>query len=105
VLHGTHMPNASCLYFQGTTQVGTGSGAVFGDGLRCAGGAVIRLGLEPNTNGASQYPAAGDGAISVVGADIVGFVRTYQCWYRDPQSFCLPATYNLSNGLLATWTP
>ena len=34
VLVGEGMPNASALYFQGTTQVNGGAGAVFGDGLR-----------------------------------------------------------------------
>src|SRR5690606_27479256 len=38
VLSGSGMPNSSALYFQGTTQIS----APFGDGLRCAGGTVVR---------------------------------------------------------------
>src|SRR5207344_3206479 len=48
VLTGTGMPNGSALYFQGTARVAAGAGAVFGDGLRCAGGTVIRLGTKTN---------------------------------------------------------
>ena len=104
-LHGTQMPNSSCLYFQGTTQQGGGPGTVFGDGLRCAGGTVVRLGTKANANGASTYPEPGDATISVRGGDAAGDVRTYQCWYRNAASFCTSATFNLSNGLLVTWTP
>src|SRR5690606_6997679 len=43
VLHGSGMPDSSALYFQGTNPIAWGAGAVFGDGLRCAGGAVVRL--------------------------------------------------------------
>ena len=96
------MPNSSALYFQGTTQ----TSSLFGDGERCAGGSVIRLGTKTNVGGSSFYPAPGDLSISVHGADVVGSVRTYQCWYRnaDP-TFCTPATFNLTNGVQETWTP
>ena len=40
VLQGSRMPNGSALYYQGTLEVNGGLGAVFGDGLRCAGGTV-----------------------------------------------------------------
>ncbi len=106
VLLGSGMPNASALYFQGTDQVSAGAGAVFGDGLRCAGGTIIRLGTKANAAGASQYPAAGDASVSVRGlVPGAGAVRTYQTWYRnaDP-GFCTPSTFNLTNGLLVTWS-
>jgi hypothetical protein len=105
VLHGSQMLNGAALYFQGTTLLGSGGGIVFGDGLRCAGGSVIRFDPKTNVGGASQYPAAGDPAISVVGADAAGSLRTYQCWYRNAGAFCQPETYNLSNGLVTTWSP
>lgn len=51
-LFGTGMPPlASALYFQGTGQDGSGQGTQLGDGLRCAGGAVIRLGVKSNVGG------------------------------------------------------
>jgi hypothetical protein len=105
VLQGSHMPNSSALYFQGTTQLAGGAGAVFGDGLRCAGGTVIRLGTKTNAGGMSQYPAAGDTLISIKGAIAAGNTRTYQVWYRNAASFCTIATFNLSNGLEVQWNP
>jgi hypothetical protein len=103
-LNGTGMPNSSALYFQGTTQTAGGLGSAFGDGLRCAGGSVIRLGTKTNVGGSSSYPA-GSLPISVKGADAAGDVRTYQCWYRNAAAFCTPSTFNLTNGLQATWAP
>jgi hypothetical protein len=105
VLHGSDMPNSSALYFQGTTQVGAGAGSVFGDGLRCAGGSVIRLGTVTNASGASQYPGAGNPSISVKGAVTTAGTRTYQAWYRNAAAFCTPSTFNLTNGLEVTWSP
>jgi hypothetical protein len=99
VLQGTGMANSSCLYFQGTSQIS----AAFGDGLRCAGGTVIRLGTKTNVGGASQYPTAGNPSISVKGAVTAPGTRTYQTWYRNAAAFCTPSTFNLTNGILITW--
>ncbi len=103
VLQGSQMPNASALYFQGTTQVSGGNGTVFGDGLRCAGGTVIRLGTKFNAAGASQYPAGGDPSVSVKGLISVPGGRTYQVWYRNAASFCQPETFNLTDALSIAW--
>jgi len=102
VLQGSNMPAAAtCLYFQGTTQV---NAIVLGDGLRCAGGTLTRLGTKTNVSGASQYPIAGDTSVSVRGSiTIAGSVRTYQCWYRNAAAFCGPETFNLTSGLSVTW--
>jgi hypothetical protein len=106
VLAGSGMPNSSALYFQGTSVQGGGAGVVFGDGLRCAGGTVIRLGTKANVAGASQYPAAGDATVSVRGlVPGVGAVRHYQVWYRNAAAFCTSDTFNLTNGLSVTWQP
>jgi len=103
-LLGSGMPNSSCLYFQGTSQQGGGLEVPFGDGLRCAGGSILRLGTKANVAGASQYPDVGDQPISVRGNNAAGDVRMYQVWYRnsDP-NFCTPDTFNLTNGLQVTW--
>ena len=104
VLQGSGMTNSSCLYFQGTTQVNGGLGSHFGDGLRCAGGTVIRLGTKTNVGGASQYPEGGDPSVSVRGnVTVPGSVRTYQVWYRNSAAFCTPDGFNLTNGLAVTW--
>jgi hypothetical protein len=102
-LHGTGLVNTSGLYFQGTTQQSGGAGAVFGDGLRCAAGTVVRLGTKLAVGGASQYPVAGDASISVKGAVTTPGTRTYQLWYRNAGPFCTPSTFNLTNGLSLTW--
>jgi hypothetical protein len=105
VLQGSQMPNSTCLYFQGTIQQNSGNGVVFGDGLRCAGGAVIRLGQELNAGGASMYPTGAQQPISVKGMVTTPSTRTYQGWYRNAAAFCTSATFNLSNGLEITWMP
>lgn len=105
VLSGSGMPTSSALYFQGTSVIAAGSGQVFGDGKRCAGGAVLRLDTATNFGGMSQYPGAGDPAISVRGSvPLTGGVRVYQIWYRnsDP-SFCTPSFFNLTNAVSVTW--
>jgi hypothetical protein len=68
LLTGSEMPNSSALCFQGTAQQSAGAGAVFGDGLRCAGGATVRLGTKTNVAGTSHDPASGDLVVSVRGA-------------------------------------
>jgi hypothetical protein len=102
-LNGSGMPNSSALYFQGTLQFNGGLGAAFGDGLRCAGGAIVRLGTKMNAGGASHYPASGDPAVSVRGMVSAPGTRTYQVWYRNAAPFCTPSTFNLSNGVEVAW--
>ncbi|MBL8863253.1 MAG: hypothetical protein JNK02_14750 [Planctomycetes bacterium] len=107
VLVGSAMPVSTALYFQGTGLSGAGLGVAFGDGLRCASGATVRLATKTNFGGGSQYPGAGDPAVSVRGlVPAAGGARTYQVWYRnsDP-GFCTPAFFNLSNALVAAWIP
>jgi hypothetical protein len=99
------------LFFQGTTASGGGAGVVFGDGVRCAAGTVIRLGIKTTVNsgffgGVASYPQPGDQAISVRGAvPATGAVRLYQAWFRNSAAYCTSSTFNLSNGLRATWLP
>jgi len=102
-LVGNGMPDSSALYFQGTTQQSGGAGAVFGDGLRCAAGSIIRLGTKLNSLGSSQYPVGGDQPISIRGAVAAGDVRTYQVWYRNAAAFCTASTFNVSNGFQQVW--
>jgi len=104
VLSGTGMPDGSALYFQGTNRVDGGSGASFGDGLRCAGGVITRLGTKTNVAGVSRYPEPGDPSISQVGGLTTTSSRTYQVWYRDPTPYCTPAAFNLTNGFEVAWT-
>jgi hypothetical protein len=103
VLAGSGMPSSSALYFQGSTAAGGGNGVAFGDGLRCAGGAVVRLSTKTNVGGLSQYPEVGDLSVSVRGGVAPGNQRVYQVWYRNAASFCTSDTFNLTNGLVVDW--
>ncbi len=105
VLGGAGMPDNSALYFQGTTRVAGGAGAAFGDGLRCAGGAVQRLGVRANVAGSSALPSLGSPPVSVLGAVASPGVLHYQVWYRNAAAFCTSATFNLTNGLTVSWQP
>lgn len=102
LLTGSGMTNSSALYFQGTAQVAF----PFGDGLRCAGGAVVRLGTKQNSGGSSQWPGAGDPTVSQRGGVASSGLRHYQIWYRnaDP-AYCTSSTFNLSNGYSVLWAP
>jgi hypothetical protein len=104
-LFGSQMPSSFALYFQGTTMSASGAGSVFGDGLRCAGGSVTRIGAKLNVAGTSHFPDAGDPLLSVRGGCSAGDVRTYQVWYRNAAPFCTPSTFNLTNGVQVTWGP
>jgi len=105
VLSGSGMPASFALYFQGTLQQSAGLGAPFGDGLRCAAGAVLRLGTAMNSGGgASSYPGAGEPRVTVKGqVPAAGGTRHYQVWYRNAAAFCTSSTFNLSNGLELIW--
>ena len=108
VLQGIGMPpNSSCLYFQGSAKQSSGLGAAFGDGLRCAGGTVIRLATKTNnSSGTSTYPGFFDQSVSVKGnLSFFGGTRYYQCWYRNAAAYCTTSTFNVSNGYQVDWRP
>ncbi len=103
-LLGSRMPNSSALYFQGTTTTNGDLGTVFGDGLRCAAGAIVRLATKSNVGGQSGYPGAGDPSISVRGQVTTPGTQTYQVWYRNAAAFCSASTFNLTNGWRTVWS-
>jgi len=89
------------LFFQGTTSLAPG--VVFGDGLRCAGGTIIRLASHTASGGIVSYPVGADQPIHIKGAVNVGDTRYYQLWYRNAGAFCTSATFNLTNGIQIVW--
>jgi hypothetical protein len=104
VLDGTDLSTASsALFFQGTSQIA--GGTAFGDGLRCAGGSVIRLATLNTSGGAASYPTGAAIPISIKGLVGSAGTRTYQIWYRNAAAFCTASTFNLSNGLQISWVP
>ena len=90
------------LFLQGSSVLE--AARVFGDGLRCIGGNLKRLGIRR-----SSYPSAGDPSISARSAalgDLIapGSLRYYQALYRDfSPRFCSPATFNSTNAVMVAW--
>lgn len=106
VLTGSGVSNSFVTFFQGTQAVQGGFGAVFGDGLRCAGGTTVRLAAKLASANTATYPGALDASISVRGAvPATGATRFYQCWYRNAAAFCTASTFNLSNAVSIAWSP
>lgn len=105
VLAANSMPGTStALYFSGTASVNAGAGQAFGDGLRCVGGTVRRLGAVANVAGASTQPnVAQPTPLSLRDPVLPGAVRDYQVWYRNAASFCTDATFNLTNAWRVVW--
>jgi len=94
-------PNQFALFFEGDFANAGGNGVVFGDGLRCAGGNVIRLHTE-------QMNGNGDATLTGTvqtngGGGVPGQTLYYQGWYRDPQLSPCGFTFNLTNGVAITY--
>jgi hypothetical protein len=102
-LHGSGMPDAPALIFQGSALAGGGPGVSFGDGLRCGTGHVVRLALRTNVGGGSLYPAPGEPPVSVRGLVPGPGTRYYQVWFRNAAPFCTSDTFNLTNGVGVVW--
>jgi hypothetical protein len=105
------LPSALSIFLQGSAQIAP---ANFGDGLRCAGGALKRLYVKNASGGVVSAPTGADAKVSVRSAALgdpisIGTNRVYQVYYRDPSlSFCpSPAgnSWNVSNGLRIGWLP
>jgi hypothetical protein len=89
------------LLFAGTGQVNGGNGALFGDGLRCAGGQIQRLGVRVTSAGAADW---GPG-LAPVGGWLAGDTRYFQAWYRDTNNSPCGLNFNLSHGVALTFVP
>jgi hypothetical protein len=112
-LQSTFEPhNVTSIFLQGTQLIAP---VFFGDGLRCAGGALKRLyALNADANGVVIAPVGGAPTISqrssTLGDPIdAGSSRVYQVYYRDPNPAFCPApmggTFNVSNGVKLLWLP
>ncbi|MBI5361893.1 MAG: prolyl oligopeptidase family serine peptidase [Planctomycetes bacterium] len=103
VLAASGMPaTAACIFLQGDAP----TDVVFGDGVRCAGGTLLRLATRTSAAGASSYPGPGAPSVSTRGQVTPGsgVVRSYQTYFRNAAAaFCPPATFNVTNGARVTW--
>jgi hypothetical protein len=102
--------NVLSVFLQGNLD--TGTPLPFGDGLRCAGGALKRLYIKNATGSAVSAPVAGEPSVSAQSASLgdpiaPGSTRWYQVYYRDPNlGFCpAPAgdSWNVTNGVAIDW--
>lgn len=93
------IPGQPVLLFVGNNAVNSAAGNPFGDGLRCAGGGVRRLGVRFCDSGGSASWSAGLGAS---GGWAAGDIQRFQGWYRDASGPC-GATFNLTQGIELTF--
>ena len=102
-LAGSDMRDGVAIYLQGNATIAP---VFFGDGLRCAGGNLVRLAVVTNSGGASQIPAAGGPPISVAGGLVTLQTYVYQAYYRDPEpTHCPTNTFNATNAVSVHWVP
>lgn len=96
------IPGQAALLFVGTETVAGGAGLSFGDGLRCAGGMVTRLGIvAPNPSGHAFWSSG----LAAIGGWQAGDGRAFQAWYRDPVGGPCATGFNLTQGLRAEFVP
>lgn len=98
-------PTAAVVFLQGMAPIA--NGFAFGDGLRCVGSTITRLGTRMALGGVASYGFVGtDPLLSVKGAlPVTGDFRYYQGWYRNAVPFCTAFTFNLTNGAEVLWLP
>jgi hypothetical protein len=106
VLDGSGMnPTGNCIFLKGDTD--NPQGILFGDGVRCADGVLIRLRTKLLNAGAASFPDSLDTiTLSARGATPVGsgLAGYYTVYYRNAASaFCPPATFNAANGYTIVW--
>jgi len=89
------------LLFAGEQAPGGGQGLAFGDGLRCAGGGIVRLGVS---NASPDGLATFGPDLGALGGWSAGDLRRFQAWYRDPGGPC-GSGFDLTNGLELTLEP
>lgn len=77
-----------------------------GDGRVCVAAPLTRIRTVAAPGGAATYPLAGDVPISIRGnVPAIGGTRYYFVRYRNALSFCTPAPFNVTNGLIVAWRP
>jgi Tol biopolymer transport system component len=102
------LPSSFGIPLQGSTAV---AHTAFGDGLRCAGGTLVRLYVKAAVGGVITAPQGGDPTISARSAALgdtipLGATRIYQVYYRDPDPTLCPLlnqTFNASQAVAVAW--
>jgi hypothetical protein len=97
-------PNSFLIFTKANTP--TAQPNVFGDGLRCVTGSLVRLAAQNATAGAATFPGVSLQTLSQAGgtAPGSGITAWYQVFYRDADpSYCTSGTFNSTNGYVITW--
>jgi hypothetical protein len=108
---GGERPTALSIVLQGNALAA--NGLVFGQGVRCAAGSLLRLYSKFAVGGSITAPAGGDPSVSVRAAalgDVIvaGESRWYLVYYRDPTVLAgCPAasTFNATQTGRVDWIP
>jgi hypothetical protein len=104
------LPHALTIFLQGNACLPQGQS--FGDGTRCVGGGLRRIGSHNALGGIVSYPQTGDLPIrqksAALGDPLLpGVIRYYQAYYRDPQTGFCPQpqgnSWNVSSALEVHW--
>ena len=90
------------IFFGAANQVNGGAGNPLNDGLRCAGGALVRL-IPPTMAAGNSATTPSPVATLDTGA-AAGVTRRYQYWFRTPAGPCGNQA-NLTNGYEVVWLP
>jgi plastocyanin len=102
VLSATNLTSGPGLFFQGNNAVNSGNGNPFGDGLRCAGGNVVRLEVR-FANAGNGFTTESTISVATKGGVSAGQTKRYQFWYRDSGTSPCSSLFNLTNGYELTW--
>jgi len=105
VLIGTNTEhNQAGLFFQADNDLTPG--LVWGDGLRCAGGALKRLGVSlSDATGHSDTSTFTMPISALAGNVVAGGTKYYQLWYGNPLASPCSSQFNTTNGYAITWIP
>ena len=97
------VPSSAAMLVQGSPFLQTG--VVFGDGVSCLGGNLVRITTRPAFGGELHYPDPGDAPLSTFVGTAPGTTSGYQVVYRNAATFCTSATFNVSDTQPVIWAP
>jgi hypothetical protein len=104
MLATTHAePHNSGLYFQANNALSPA--VVWGDGLRCIDGGLIRLQIRSADAGGTSFTTV---PLSIKGGVVAGETKLYQLWYRtvsNPPCGLGVNDFNSSNAYAILWAP
>jgi hypothetical protein len=101
VLFAGPVPNQPGIFYFGADQLNGGSGAPFGNGIRCVtGSSVYRLPVSTGIGNSIGF-AMDFTSPPAAGLITAGSTWNFQAWYRDPAAG--GANFNLSDGLEITF--